>query len=141
MNKNYFRNPILVTILMISFVLANICASAKVTAETGVGKDVFKVIVTLFGITSSTKDIVTIVNVGNDTKVKVFNAENPDNQGLDKVSYVITFPNLAVNDGENYKVCTVEVDNNKINCQEGTNSPLNRPEFVDVKVSGKGSGK
>ena len=141
MKKNYFINSILITTLIFSFVLANINASAKVTAETGVGKDVFKVIVTLYGITSSTKDIVTIVNVGNETKVKVFNAENPETQGLDKVAYTITFPGLAVNDGDSYKVCTINVDNNKLNCKEGSNSPLNRPEFVDVKVSGKSSEK
>ncbi len=138
MKKNYFINSILVTTLIFSFVLANIDASAKVSAETGVGKDVFKVIVTLYGITSSTKDIVTIVNVGNETKVKVFNSENPENQGLDKVSYTITFPGLAVNDGDTFKVCTVNVKDNKLNCKEGSNSPLSRPEFVDVKVSGSG---
>ncbi|SRR6266487_2963827 len=141
MKKNYFINSILVSSLIFSFVLANINASAKVTAETGVGKDVFKVIVTLYGITSSTKDIVTIVSVGNETKVKVFNAENPENKGLDKVAYTITFPGLAVNDGDTFNVCTVNVADNKLNCKEGSNSPLNRPEFVDVKVSGKSSEK
>ncbi len=141
MKKNYFINSVLVTTLIFSFVLANINASAKVSAETGVGKDVFKVIVTLYGITSSTKDIVTIVNVGNETKVKVFNSENPENQGLDKVTYTITFPGLAVNDGDTFSVCTVNVKDNKLNCKEGSNSPLSRPEFVDVKVSGKASGK
>jgi len=141
MKKNYFINSIIITTLIFSFVLANIDASAKVAAETGVGKDVFKVIVTLFGITSSTKDIVTIVSVGNDTKVKVFNAQNPENLGLDKVSYTITFPGIAVNEGDTYNVCTLNVDNNKLNCKEGTNSPLSRPEFVDIKVSGKTSGK
>ena len=127
--------------LIFSFVLANINASAKVAAETGVGKDVFKVIVTLYGITSSTKDIVTIVNIDNDTKVKVFNAENPENQGLDKVSYTITFPGLAVNAGDTYNVCTLNVNDNKISCKQGNNSPLTRPEFVDIKVSGKASQK
>jgi|SRR5437867_3661581 len=142
MKKNSFINSIIITALIFTFVLANINASAKVAAETGVGKDVFKVIVTLYGITSSTKDIVTIVNVDNDTKVKVFNAENPENQGLDKVSYTITFPGLAVNAGDTYNVCTLNVNDNKISCKQGNNSPLTRPEFVDIKVSGKAvSGK
>ena len=141
MKKNNLINSIIVSTLVFSFVLANINASAKVTAETGVGKDVFKVIVTLYGITSSTKDIVTIVSVGNETKVKVFNAENPENQGLDKVAYTITFPGLAVNAGDTYNVCTVNVADNKISCKQGNNSPLNRPEFVDIKVSGKASQK
>jgi hypothetical protein len=49
-----------------------------VAAETGIGNDVFKVTVTLFEITNSTKDITTIVNVKDETKIKVFNAENPE---------------------------------------------------------------
>jgi hypothetical protein len=53
-----------------------------VEAETGVGKDVFKVVVSLFGISNSTKDIVTIVNVDDQTKVKEYNAEDPENEGL-----------------------------------------------------------
>jgi hypothetical protein len=112
---------------------------AKATAETGVGKDVFKVIVTLFGITNSTKDITTIVNVKDQTKVKVFNAENPESEVEDKVSYTMTFPNLTVDDGDPYSVCTVSVEDFELNCVEGNNSPLNRPEFVDIDVSGGGS--
>ena len=45
---------------------------SSVEAETGVGKDVFKAIVTLFGMSNSTKDIVTLVNVGDEMKVKVY---------------------------------------------------------------------
>src|SRR6266508_3367291 len=100
MRKNNLVNSIIVSTLVFSFVLANINASAKVTAETSVGKDVFKVIVTLFGITSSTKDIVTVVNVNDQTKIKLFNAQNPESQDQDKVSYTMTFPNLTVNDGD-----------------------------------------
>jgi hypothetical protein len=111
-----------------------------VSAESGVGKDVFKVIVTLFGITNSTKDITTLVNVKDQTKVKVFNAENPETEGQDKESYTITFPNVTVNDGDPYTVCTVSVENFELNCNEGNNSPLNRPEFVDIDVAGGGGG-
>jgi hypothetical protein len=109
-----------------------------VSAETGAGKDVFKVIVTLFDITNSTKDIVTLVNVKDQTKIKLFNADYPQTQGQDKVSYTLTFPNLTVNDGDPYTVCTVKVENFKLDCIKGKNSPLNRPEFVDVDTA-KGS--
>jgi len=126
---------------VIAIVFTNVSLSTKVIAETGQGKDVFKVIVTLFGITNSTKDTVTIVNVDDQTKVKVFNAENPESEFEDKVSYTVTFPNLTVNDGDPYKVCTVSVGDFKLNCKEGNNSPLTRPEFVDVKVSNTGSEK
>jgi hypothetical protein len=122
---------------MLIFVLfvTNFSVFSKAEAETGIGKDVFKVIVSLFGISNSTKDIVTIVNVGDQTKVKVYNAEDPETEGLDRVSYTITFPNLAVDDGDPYNVCTVSVDDFKLNCEEGSNSHLNRPEFVDIDVS------
>jgi hypothetical protein len=123
--------------LIIALVFTNVSLLTKVKAESGIGKDVFKVVVSLFGITNSTKDIVTMVNVKDQTKVKVFNAENPETEGQDKVSYVITFPNLRVDDGESYTVCTVSVQDFKLKCHEGKNSPLNRPEFVDIDLSGE----
>jgi hypothetical protein len=43
-----------------------------------------------------------------------------------------------VNDGDPYTVCTVKVENFKLDCIKGKNSPLNRPEFVDVDTA-KGS--
>ena len=141
LKKNNFIKPKLVLGLLISVLVlsTNINYFSKVAAETGIGKDVFKVVVSLFGITNSTKDIVTIVNVDNQTKVKVYNAKNPETEGLDKVSYTITFPNLNVEDGKPYKVCTVSVEDFKLKCNNGNNSPLNRPEFVDIHVSGKES--
>jgi hypothetical protein len=35
-------------------------------------------------------------------------------------------------------VCATSTKDFKIDCQEGKNSPLNRPEFVDIDVSGQG---
>lgn len=139
MESNHFIKTMIVTSFIFTVVLVNANLLAKATAETGVGKDVFKVIVTLFDITNSTKDITTIVNVKDQTKVKVFNAENPESEVEDKVSYTMTFPNLTVDDGEPYSVCTVSVEDFELNCIEGNNSPLNRPEFVDIDVAGGGS--
>jgi hypothetical protein len=45
---------------------------------------------------------------------------------------------VTVNDGDPYRVCTVSAEDFKLNCKEGNNSPLNRPEFVDINVSGGG---
>ena len=133
MMKKYAISSIILSGLIFCSVLPS--TTTKAAAETGIGKDVFKVVVTLYDITNSTKDIVTIVKVGDQIKTKVFNPQDPKNEGMDKVSYTITFPNLAVADGEAYKVCTVSAENLKMKCQDGKNSPLNRPEFVDVKVS------
>ncbi|MDW0179025.1 MAG: hypothetical protein QOK80_10540, partial [Nitrososphaeraceae archaeon] len=132
MKGNYYVvKSAIITSLIVAMILTNVSLNAKVSAESGVGKDVFKVVVSLFGITNSTKDIVTLVNVKDQTKIKMFNAENPETEGEDKVSYVITFQNLSVDDGEPYNVCTVNVADFKLNCKDGNNSPLNRPEFVD----------
>jgi hypothetical protein len=131
----YFIKSVKVTSLIVAIFLASITMFSKAKAETGVGKDVFKVIVSLFDITNSTKDITTIVNVKDETKVKVFNAENPETEVQDKVSYTITFPDLAVDDGEDYTVCTVSSEDFVLDCVEGQNSPLNRPEFVDISIS------
>lgn len=138
MQSNHFIKTMIVTSFIFTIMLVNANLLAKATAETGVGKDVFKVIVTLFDITNSTKDITTIVNVKDQTKVKVFNAENPESEVEDKVSYTMTFPNLTVDDGEPYSVCTVSAEDFELNCIEGNNSPLNRPEFVDIDVAGGG---
>jgi len=133
--KTYPKKVIIASMLVFVLFVTNFALFGRVEAETGVGKDVFKVVVSLFGISNSTKDIVTIVNVDDQTKVKLYNAEDPATGGQDKVSYTLTFPNLAVNDGEPYNVCTMSVDNFKLKCKQGSNSPLNRPEFVDVDVS------
>lgn len=140
MERNYLMKSMIITGLIVAIVFTNVNLLFKVNAETGVGKDVFKVFVTLFDITNSTKDIVTLVNVNDQTKIKLFNAENPQTQGQDKVSYTMTFPNLTVNDGDPYTVCTVKVETLKLDCINGKNSPLNRPEFVDIDAA-KGSSK
>ena len=136
----YVMKSAIITSLIVAMIFTNVSLNAKVLAESGVGKEVFKVVVSLFGITNSTKDIVTLVNVKDQTKIKMFNAENPETEE-DKVSFVMTFQNLSVDDGEPYNVCTVSVADFKLNCKDGNNSPLNRPEFVDINVSEFGSGE
>lgn len=91
-------NSLIIVGVMVAMILANVNQLTKVTVETGVGNDVFKVVVTLFGITNSTKDITTLVNVKDETKVKLFNAENPEREDKDTISNTMTFPNLQVND-------------------------------------------
>lgn len=140
MQPDLFMNLIIVVHLIFALIWANVSQLEKVTAETGIGKDVFKVTVTLFGITNSTKDISTLVNVKDQTKVKLFNAENPEGKDNDTVSYTMTFPDLQVNDGEPYTVCTLSVEGFELNCIEGNNAPFNRPEFVDINLSEGGSG-
>ncbi|HEY7079814.1 MAG TPA: hypothetical protein VH500_08940 [Nitrososphaeraceae archaeon] len=141
MMKNIFLSNGGVCLTLVLSIMLAYSGLSHATAESGIGKDVFKVIVTLYGISNSTKDIVTLVSVGDQLKVKLFNAENPESQGLNKTSYTMTFPNLAVNDGEPYKVCVMSTDNFKLKCENGKNSPLERPEFVDINMAGESSAK
>lgn len=136
---NYLTKSIFVGLLIAAILVTNVSLFRSARAESGVGKDVFKVLVTLFGISNSTKDVLTLVNVNDQTKIKLFNAEDPENQGQEKVSYTITFPGEEVQDNEPYTVCTMTVKDLKLECNEGSNSPLNRPEFVDVNLGGGNS--
>jgi hypothetical protein len=129
-----------IVVLVSVIILVNVSQIGKVTAETGIGNDVFNVSVTLFGITNSTKDITTIVNVKDQTKVKIFNAENPEEIDNATKSYVMTFPNMEVNAGEPYMVSTASIEDFELNCIEGNNSPVNRSEFVDINLSDGTSG-
>jgi len=134
LKSNQATKSIIIGLLIAAILVTNLSIFGRVRAETGEGKDVFKVIVTLFGITNSTKDVLTVVNVADQTKIKLFNAEDPANEGQDKVSYTMTFPGISVEDGDPYTVCTMSTENFKLECDEGKNSPLNRPEFVDIDV-------
>lgn len=139
LNRNYFTGFTLVVALIMSVGFTTVSLFGSVNAESGEGKDVFKVVVTLFGITNSTKDVLTLVSVEDQTKIKLFNAEDPENRGQDKVSYTMTFPGVEVQDGDPYTVCTMTTDNFKLKCDKGNNSPLDRPEFVDINVGSGGS--
>ncbi|HET6716093.1 MAG TPA: hypothetical protein VFG90_03115 [Nitrososphaeraceae archaeon] len=52
----------------------------------------------------------------------------------------MTFPNLEVIDRKPYTVCTVSVQDFELNCIDGNNSPVNRPEFVNINVSEQARG-
>jgi hypothetical protein len=141
LKTNFVTKSIIIVLLFTAILVSNVSLFSRVRAESGVGKDVFKVVVTLFGITNSTKDVLTLVNVENQTKIKLFNAEGAENQGQDKVSYTMTFPGTEVQDSDPYTVCTMTVNNFKLECDKGNNSPLNRPEFVDINVGGGSTNK
>jgi hypothetical protein len=138
--KTYFYTSAMILGVVFCLLLGNVAIS-KIMAESGEGNDVFKVVVSLYGITNSTKDILTIVNVPDSTKIKLYSPEDPKTEGSDKVSYVFTFPGLSVEDGERYNVCTVGAADLKLKCEHGNNSPLNRPEFVDINLSGNSTKK
>ncbi len=127
--------------LIVAVIFANANLLTIVNAQSTETKDVFKVIVSLSGITSSTKDMLILVNVKDQTRSEMFNAENPQIKGTNKVNYTITFPGSDVDEGDKFTVCIISIKNFKLQCDDAKNSPLNRPEFVDINLSTGNSDK
>jgi hypothetical protein len=102
-------------------------------------KDIFKIIVTLFGIDRNIGDVVTFVNVNNITQYKVYNPleekfflSTNGHNGTSEV--VFTFLNETIDTGSKFTVCNMIVKELSIICQDGTNSPAARPEIVDLEL-------
>ena len=86
MERTYKIKLSVVIILVIVLVSSNSGLIRIANAQIAKTKDIFKVVVTLSGITSSTKDILILVNIKDQTKSKLFNAEDPQIKGADKVN-------------------------------------------------------
>jgi hypothetical protein len=101
-------------------------------------KDVFKVIMTVQGLDHNTGDIVTIVSVNGESRVKLFDDSKTYIQTVKAdgtggiVEYVATFPNVTIKSGDEYKVCVLTIKDSSLSCETGTNSPALRPEFKDL---------
>jgi hypothetical protein len=118
--------------------------TSPIQAETGKGEDIFKVIMTIFGIDKSKGDVIAIVtaNNGEASRVKFLDSEAPyviplNSTAVDShlVEYVATFPNVTVNAGDSYKACVLTTKNLDLICNTGLNSPASRPEFVDISLN------
>jgi hypothetical protein len=109
-------------------------------AETGVGKDVFKIIISIFGVTEETGDLVATATVNGNSKVKSFDADalalNPpvDNSAGQIIEYLASFPGEEVKPGDEYKVCVMILDTSENICHQGNNSLGKRPEVVDISL-------
>jgi hypothetical protein len=117
-------------------------------AETGVGSDIFKVVLTIIGADKAESgDVVAIVTVNDHSRVKFFelkspvlasiqsNASEPSSAEDKIIEYVATFPNVTVNSGDAYNTCVLPLKSLKLVCSEGHNSPAKRPEFVDISLT------
>lgn len=141
MERTYAIKLSAIIVLVASIVISNSDLFYIAKAQTINTKDVFKVIVTLSGITSSTKDVLILVNIKDQTRSKLFNAQDPEIKGADKVNYTITFPGSTVDEGDKYTVCIMSVKNFKLECDNAKNSELKKPEFVDINLAAKTSNK
>jgi alpha-L-arabinofuranosidase len=135
LERTYTIKLTVVIIFMIAIVFSNSDLIRMANAQTANTKDVFKVIVTLSGITSSTKDILILVNINDQTKSKLFNAQDPQIKGADKVNYTITFPSSTIDEDDKFTVCIMSIKDFKLECDNANNSPLKKPEFVDINLA------
>jgi hypothetical protein len=119
----------------------NALAQGIPTSETEKKKDIFKVIMTIQGLNHDSGDIITIVSVNEESRVKLFDdsktyihSVNASDGTGGIIEYVATFPNMTVGVGEEYKVCVLTVKDSNLICQTGNNSPALRPEFIDLYI-------
>ena len=134
-------------LLLICVILTSVLiTSHPIQAETGQGADVFRVIMTIFGVDESKGDVIAIVTAKDEAaKVKLFDASGPEVTPLNSseggghlIEYVATFPNVTINSGEGYKACIATVKDLELICKTGQNSPASRPEFVDLSLNATG---
>src|ERR671919_864227 len=140
----------IIAIMMVTVASQNVLVNL-VHAETGRGTDIFRVIMTMFGVENTKGDVVAIVTVNNGeaSRVKFLDTSgfepvssnlsslattpNPSsNAGI--LEYVATFPNVTVNSGAEYKACVMATKNLELLCKTGHNSPATRPEFIDINL-------
>ena len=133
-------------VVILSSLVVIVITISPVQAETGQGEDIFRVIMTIFGVDESKGDVIAIVTAKNqDAKVKLFDASGPEVVPLNAseggghlIEYIATFPNLTINSGEEYRACIATVKDLELICKTGNNSPATRPEFVDLSLNATG---
>jgi hypothetical protein len=135
----------IITTILLLFPSHNITTIIPaVKAETGKGTDVFKVIMTIFGLKKSTGQVVAMVTINNNSsKVRVLDTSmtplypvkggNSAEEGI--MEFNAAFPNMTVNTGDKYNACILPLRDLKLTCTTGQNSPAPRPEFVDISLS------
>ena len=133
------KSAVIFAVLLAIFYLAPIPLVNSGFAETGVGKDVFKVVVSIFGIPKETGDVVAVVNVDGHSRVKTFdlNPTNPSTINGDVLKFVATFPNVVVESGDIYRACVVKLNDMHHYCQERKNSSAKGSEIVDIVLDKK----
>jgi hypothetical protein len=132
---------VLVMLMVIAVSTSGAVSPIQAQGETGKGTDVFKVILSLFDIQPTTGDVVAIVTVNGESKVKTFETANiaiNASTGGGIQQYIATFPNVNVNVGDEYKACALllaDVSADSLLCKTGFNSPAKRPEFIDLSLA------
>src|SRR5829696_6355460 len=99
-------------------------------------QDIFKIIMTVNGLTRDSGDVITFVTISGLSKSKLFDdhtpylnskTSNPDGQGY--IEYISTFPNMTIKAGEQYKACALLIKDLNLTCQTGNNLPAALQDF------------
>jgi hypothetical protein len=131
----YVDNKCAILLLVGVILTTSFITTQLAHAETGKGDDIFRVIMTIFGVDKSKGDVVAIVTVNNGeaSKVKFLDSDTAVGGGI--IEYVATFPNVTVNAGGQYDACVLPVKTLEPICTTGNNSPAARPEFADLSLN------
>jgi hypothetical protein len=130
-------------VVILASLIVTVITITPAQAQAGQGEDIFRVIMTIFGVDESKGDVIAIVTAKDEeAKVKLFDASGPDvvplnasEGGSHLIEYIATFPNVTVNSGDEYRACVATVKDLKLICKSGNNSPAARPEFVDLSLN------
>jgi hypothetical protein len=152
------NHPIaIVAVIAVIAILVQSSFNVGYAQETAVKEkeDVFKVIVTLFGVEPTTGNIVTFVTIDNMSNVKAFDAakyyipidttESSNNtinathgssngiEGSGIVELNLAFPNAtSIKSGDEFRVCSMVLKDLRMTCETGTNTAALRAENIDM---------
>lgn len=128
----------LILSIMVVFPALAIVNIHSIKAATLPIKETFSVLVTLYGVKSTTMDILTSITVGNSTKFILSDASKLDktdkfpNDGIIDIGFA--FMNETVPVGAEFKACSLVIKDMDPVCKTGHNSPDNRAEYSDLSL-------
>jgi hypothetical protein len=129
---------VLITVSTVSGVLGQNPSQAQkaVPAQQTYAKNLV-VLLTLYGINSTTGDIFAFVKAHNMIKSTLINATKLDamDNNTDGIGQTgLTFANLKLNPGEPYATCVVILKDVKMVCSTDYKTPFPRAQYVDISI-------
>ena len=134
-SRNIPKKRLSALALMAALVLLTLDSTNPIQAQKTEVKDALAVVVTLYGVNNTTGNVVTFVSTNNNTKGAILNATELDlkdgsNDGV--VDVVLSFPNVTITTGEQFRACNMVLKDLSLVCETGHNSPSPRAEYIDL---------
>jgi hypothetical protein len=135
-SRNILKKRLSVLALVAALVLLTLDSTNPIQAQETKVNDELAVVVTLYGVNNTTGNVVTFVSTNNNnTKGAILNATALDlkdgsNDGV--VDVVLSFPNVTITTGEQFRACNMVLKDLSLVCETGHNSPSPRAEYVDL---------